>query len=329
MLAAYIYQPGDPNRSEIDPDSLVKGMEDFMIDAQEAREGLHDFIARYVRKVCPDSLITKGMRAMPGYTFLDMIWPSDVAYVISLLKNGRGMWDMEIEMREMARSGGIKTDAKARPLFTGGKGKKKELGKNLWTKEGIKYYNTGEKNWRKVYKDETFMRVLYGGWERWLNSHGKLHRVGDDSSKTFYSVMATWFDDSDTKAGEMSDGEDCINDDEDDDYESGYASDVGVFAHAEKFRDKRVKEHKSQRTVPGPLKKDDTGGEESGEEDTAEKKGAVGKGKDDSEGKQKKAKEKKGVCVFWASGSRGSLVITRYRSLPLTPGKVLPVCVTQ
>ncbi len=35
------------------------------------------------------------------------------------------------------------------------------------------------------------------------------------------------------------------------------------------------------------------------------------------------------VCVFWASGSRGSLVITRYQSLPLIPGKVLPVCVTQ
>ncbi len=147
MLAAYIYQPGgDPNRSEIDPDSLVKGMEDFMIDAQEAREGLYDFIARYVRKVCPDSLITKGMRAMPGYTFLDLILPSDVAYVISLLKNGRGMWDMEIERRDTARRGEIQTEAKARPLFTGGKGKNKELGKNLWTKEGIKYYNMGEKN---------------------------------------------------------------------------------------------------------------------------------------------------------------------------------------
>ncbi len=35
------------------------------------------------------------------------------------------------------------------------------------------------------------------------------------------------------------------------------------------------------------------------------------------------------VCVFWASGSRGSLVITRYQSLPLTPRKVLPMCVTQ
>jgi hypothetical protein len=271
----------------------VKGVEDFMIDAQ-AREGLYGFIAQYVRKVCPDSLITKKLRAMPGYTFLDLIRPSNVAYVISLLKNGRGMWDMEIEMRETARSGEIRTEAKAGPLFTGGKGKKKELGKNLWTKEGIKYYNTGEKNWRKVYKDETFMRVLYSGWERWLNSHGKLHRVGDDSSKTFYSVMATWFDDSDTKVGEMSDEEELINDDEDNDYESGYASDIGVFAQAEKFREKRVEECKSHRTVPGPLKKDDTGGEESGKEDKAVKKGAVGKGKDDSEGKQKKAKEKKG-----------------------------------
>ena len=60
MLAANNYQPGDQNRSEIDPDLLVKGVEDFMIDAQ-AREGLYNFIARYVRKVCPDSLITKGM----------------------------------------------------------------------------------------------------------------------------------------------------------------------------------------------------------------------------------------------------------------------------
>ena len=158
MLAAKNYQLGDPYRSVIDPDSLVKGVDDIIMDA-EARERLYDFFARYVWKVCPDSIITKGLRAMPGYTFLDLIRPSDIAYVISLLKNGRDVWDMEMEMREMARSGGIKTDAKARPLFTGGKGKKKELGKNLWTKEGITYYNIGEKNWRKVYKDlKTRMR---------------------------------------------------------------------------------------------------------------------------------------------------------------------------
>jgi len=112
-----------------------------------------------------------------------------------------------------------------------------------------------------------------------LNSHGKLYRVSDDSSKTFYSVRATWFDDSDTKVGEMSDEEETINDDNDNDYESGcgYESDIGVFTHAEKFRDIRVEEHKNHRTEPGPLKKDDTGGEESGEEDNAVKKGQVSK----------------------------------------------------
>jgi hypothetical protein len=107
--------------------------------------------------------------------------------------------------------------------------------------------------------------------------------------------MAMWFDDNDTKAGEMSDEEESINDDDDNDYESGYASDIGVFTHAEKFRDKRVEERKSHRTVPGPLRKDDTGGEESGEEDKAVKKGAVGKGKDDSDGKQKRQKKRKVV----------------------------------
>ncbi len=64
MPAANNYQPGDRNRSENDPDSLVKGVEDYMIDAQ-AREGLYNFIALYVQKVCPDSLITKYLRAMP------------------------------------------------------------------------------------------------------------------------------------------------------------------------------------------------------------------------------------------------------------------------
>ena len=153
MLAANNYQPGDRNRSEIDPDSLVKGVEDIIMDA-EARERLYDFIARYVRKVCPDSIITKVLRAMPGYTFLDLIRPSDVAYVISLLKNGRGMWDMEIEMREMTRSGEIKTDAKARPLFTGGKGKKRNWGRTCGRRKALSIIILG----RRIGEKYTRMR---------------------------------------------------------------------------------------------------------------------------------------------------------------------------
>ncbi len=135
-----------------------------MIDA-ESRKLLYDFIARYVRKVFVDSMITRNLRAIPGYSFLDLIWPSDIAYVISVVKNSKGMWDQEVEMREMARSAEAVTDVKVRPLFTEDKGKKKELGKNLWTKDGIKYYNMGDKNWRTVYKDKKFMSILYGGWD--------------------------------------------------------------------------------------------------------------------------------------------------------------------
>jgi hypothetical protein len=100
-------------------------------------------------------------------------------------------------------------------------------------------------------------------------------------------VMATWFDDSNTKVGGMSDEEESADDDDDIDYESGhgYASDTGLFTHAQKFRDKRVEEHKRIRTVPGPLKEYDTGGEESGEEDKVVKKGAVGKGAVEAVGK--------------------------------------------
>ncbi len=37
-------------------------------------------------------------------------------------------------------------EEKKRPLFTGGKGKKKEQGKSLWSGEGLKYFKSAEKN---------------------------------------------------------------------------------------------------------------------------------------------------------------------------------------
>ena len=83
-----------------------------------------------------------------------------------------------------------------------------------------------------------------------MNSHGKLYRVGDDSSKTFYQVMATWFDDSNTKVGGMSDEEESADDDDNIDYESGhgYASDTGVFTHA-MLRSSEIKGWKNIRAL--------------------------------------------------------------------------------
>jgi hypothetical protein len=37
-------------------------------------------------------------------------------------------------------------ETKKQPLFTGGKGKKKEQGKSLWSGVGVKYFKRAEKN---------------------------------------------------------------------------------------------------------------------------------------------------------------------------------------
>jgi hypothetical protein len=47
---------------------------------------LYKFIARYVRKVHPDSTITRDLSENVGVSFIDMITPSDIAYGICLVK---------------------------------------------------------------------------------------------------------------------------------------------------------------------------------------------------------------------------------------------------
>ena len=46
-------------------------------------------------------------------------------------------------------------------------------GKSLWNKEGMTYFKTAEKNWRRVYEDETLIQILYQGWDLWLEVYGK------------------------------------------------------------------------------------------------------------------------------------------------------------
>ncbi len=57
---------------------------------------LYEFIARYVRKVCPDSMIMRDLSENVGVSFIDMITPTDIACVICLVKNGKDMWDQKI-----------------------------------------------------------------------------------------------------------------------------------------------------------------------------------------------------------------------------------------
>ncbi len=77
---------------------LTEGMKNYMNSM--ARVYFYKFIARYVSKFHPDSIIMWDLSENVGVSFIDMITPSDIAYVICLVKNGKDMWDQKIQLME-------------------------------------------------------------------------------------------------------------------------------------------------------------------------------------------------------------------------------------
>jgi len=84
----------DPARNTIDADKLAKGIQDFVIGNADANtlHSVYDFLTRYVCKLHSNRYIKKTLAANPGVSFLEIIGPSDVAYVISLVKNSVDVW---------------------------------------------------------------------------------------------------------------------------------------------------------------------------------------------------------------------------------------------
>ncbi len=76
-------------------DKLKYGIREYMMRAEE-REKLHKFIAHYVWKVHSDTLITRELCSWTCCSFLDLIRPGDIAYVIALVKNGRDVQDQTV-----------------------------------------------------------------------------------------------------------------------------------------------------------------------------------------------------------------------------------------
>ena len=97
------------------------------------------------RKVNSDSDIKIDLKNNEGLSFVDKITPSDIAFVISVLKNGCKVWDQNIKMMQLGATVHGDRETKKRPLFTGGKGMKKEQGKSLWSGEGLIYFKHAEK----------------------------------------------------------------------------------------------------------------------------------------------------------------------------------------
>jgi hypothetical protein len=182
------------------------------------------FFARYVRKGHSDGAIKSELRNNEGLSFIDIISPSDIAFVISVIKNGRDVWDQKIRMKELGAAVHDKQEVKVKPLFTEGTGKKKGQGKSLWTDEGMNYLNRAEKTRRKVYKGKEMMRGIYGGFETWLNKYGKEITIAKNSMKTLHSVIARWTSKDERKLGKSAEPESNESKDKEDE---GYCSDKG------------------------------------------------------------------------------------------------------
>ncbi len=148
------YITEDNNRVKIDPDKLGNGLDHYASSSNKAE--LYKFVARYMRKVYPDTDIKNDLKNNEGYLFIDRITPSDIAFVISILsilKNGCNVWDQTIKMKQLGAVVHGESETRLRPLFTGGKGKKKKQGMSLWSDEGLKYSRRAEKEWKEVYAD--------------------------------------------------------------------------------------------------------------------------------------------------------------------------------
>jgi hypothetical protein len=220
---------GDPGREALDPCLLGK-----MVKIERGSNLLNqifNLIARYVWKVHADEHICGALRYFAGRSFLDVIGPSDIVYIILMIKNSKDMWDQDIHVQELEAEGMENTKMKLKPLFTSGSGQNRTQGYSLWNLEGMKYFHQAEKQWRQVYDNKKDMRVLYNGWERWIATMGADIKIGDGSKKTFQTVMGSWHEDFFTnfKDGEKQDDEETLG------LEGGYSSDGRLSRHSLNF----------------------------------------------------------------------------------------------
>jgi len=165
----------DKNWDDIDPDKLKYGLQEF--PSNEDKEVVYSFLAKYVRKTHSDCEIKRELKNNEGMTFVDMITPSDIAYVLAIIKNGQEMWDQ-------AKNPSTSPEKKLKPLYSSGEGRKRESGISMWNKEGLAFYYTVEKNWKEVYNDKEQFSVLMNGWEVWEPKD----KSKKDAVRTYWSL---------------------------------------------------------------------------------------------------------------------------------------------
>jgi hypothetical protein len=125
------------------PDKLGKRFQDYV--KLRLEHVVYDFMCTYVRRMKPDTRWKKLLTMNPVCPFICCITPSDISYVLAIIKNGQEMWDQ-------AKNPSTSPEKKLRPILSTAEGRKRESdGISVWNKEVLEFYYTVEKNWREAY----------------------------------------------------------------------------------------------------------------------------------------------------------------------------------
>jgi len=96
---------------------------DGTVDDNEAKSDgfvrIYEFFTRYIiRRIHPDTRWKRAMKMNPNRIWFQLITPSNIAFVISLIKSGMPVWKRKAVLFE---SDNLRK-SKAKPPFTSGEG---------------------------------------------------------------------------------------------------------------------------------------------------------------------------------------------------------------
>ncbi len=96
--------------------------------------------------------------------FLDVITPSDITYIISVIKNSAHLWLLKRgDTYEETDHGNITL----KPLFTAGQKKRGMFGTTTWNKLGTDYYSKTHENWKEAFtKTDPQYLILRNYWSK-------------------------------------------------------------------------------------------------------------------------------------------------------------------
>jgi hypothetical protein len=95
MISRYLFvnSTEDKNRDKVDPEVLAKAPD--LTD-----NGLYNFFWTYVQRVHSNDFIWRALKGNPQTSFVNFIGPSDIVYVIAIIKNSGEVWDQDVTMKK-------------------------------------------------------------------------------------------------------------------------------------------------------------------------------------------------------------------------------------